>query len=261
MSGSPIETAEAAIAISDPGEVNRDQHLWGDRLMINIGNITAWLFPLLMVAIVTQVIIRKMGMNQAWLDDAQWWMYGFAMLVGFGYAITTESHVRVDILHQNYSPERKARIEVFALGWLLLPFLGMMTDILIHYAWSSVKALEGSDSPNGLHRLYLLKASMPIMFFVAIIAAWAATKRNLAKLKPVNLYRMMFATLPFVWFVADRVVHYILYWFTRITNPEINPRRIDKEPIFEYELYFALAVISIIALISYMRTRSSSTKA
>jgi len=164
MPGSPIETAEASIAITDPGEVNRDQHLWGDRLMINLGNVTAWLFPLL-------------------------------------------------------------------------------------------------DSPNGLHGLYLLKSTMPIMFGAAIIAAWSATKRNLAKLKTPHLFRMMMATLPFVWFIADRVVHYILYWFTLLTNPELNPRRVSREPIFEYELYFALAIICIIALISYMRTRGTDTKA
>ena len=69
------------------------------------------------------------------------------------------------------------------------------------------------------------------------------------------------ATLPFVWFIADRVVHYILYWFTLLTNPELNPRRVSREPIFEYELYFALAIICIIALISYMRTRGTDTKA
>jgi len=261
MPGSPIDTAEASIAISDPGDVNRDQHLWGDRMMINIGNITAWLFPILMVAIVTQVVIRKMGYNQAWLDDAQWWMYGFAMLVGFGYAITTDSHVRVDILHQNFTPQKKARIEVFALGWLLLPFLGMMTDILLHYAWSSIKALEGSDSPNGLHRLYLLKSAMPIMFAAAIVAAWFATKRNLAKLKTPFLFRMIMATLPFVLFLADRIVYYVLYWVTLLSNPELNPRRIAREPIFEYELYFALGVVCIVALISYMRARGSETKA
>ncbi|WP_420860370.1 TRAP transporter small permease subunit [Algirhabdus cladophorae] len=257
MSGSPIEAAEASISISDPGEVNRDQHLWGDRLMINIGNITAWLFPLLMVAIVTQVIIRKMGYNQAWLDDAQWWMYGFAMLVGFGYAITTDSHVRVDILHQNFSPERKARIEVFALGWLLLPFLGIMTDFLFHYAVSSVVAREGSDSPNGLHMLYLLKASLPLMFFVAIIAAWSATKRNLGMLKPVTFARMIMATLPFAIFVADRIVFYALYWFTRISNPDLNPRRISREPIFEYEVLIAVILLALVAAISILRNRNS----
>lgn len=98
MSG---EFDETTFATSDPGDKYRKSKLFGDRLMIRIGDASAWIFIVLLVAIVTQVFIRKAGYNQAWLDDAQWWMYGFAMLVGFGYAITTDSHVRVDILHQN----------------------------------------------------------------------------------------------------------------------------------------------------------------
>ena len=105
MPGGPVELAggldDVSIAINDPGDVDREHHGWPDRLMINVGNVVAWLFPLLMVGIVAQVILRQSGVNQAWLDDAQWWVYGFAMLTGFAYAITTQRHVRVDILHQN----------------------------------------------------------------------------------------------------------------------------------------------------------------
>ena len=173
MSKKIAESNASSIAISDPGERNQHEHRWGDRLMIGLGNIVSWIFPLLMIAIVTQVLIRKAGHNQAWLDDAQWWLYGFTMLTGFGYAITTDSHVRVDIFHQNYSDKKKARLEVFALGWLLLPFIGLMIDVLTQYSWSSAVAREGSDSPNGLHKLYLLKLTLPVLFIMAAIAAWA----------------------------------------------------------------------------------------
>ena len=126
MSSKDIPDVEEILAVSDPGEVGREHHGKIDRLMINVGNVVAWAFPLLMLAIVAQVFLRGAGHNQAWLDDLQWWIYGFAMLTGFGYAITTNSHVRVDILHQHFSPEKKARIEVAALGWLLAPFIALM---------------------------------------------------------------------------------------------------------------------------------------
>ena len=100
-----------------------DQQTIVDWLVVFISSATGWLFPILMIAIVTQVVMRKLGHNQAWLDDAQWWMYGFAMSVGFSYAITTQSHVRVDIFYQNFSAQKKSKIEVFGLGWLLMPFL------------------------------------------------------------------------------------------------------------------------------------------
>jgi len=90
----PTPSVEEVLAITDPGDVGRENHSKIDRMVIHIGNVVAWAFPILMVAIVAQVILRANGFNQAWLDDAQWWIYGFAMLTAFGYAIVTNSHVR-----------------------------------------------------------------------------------------------------------------------------------------------------------------------
>ena len=245
-----LKAIDQSVAISDPGEVGRSEHTWVDRLVVGVANISAWLFPLLMVAIVTQVIIRKMGHNQAWLDDAQWWIYGFAMMVGFAYAITTDNHVRVDILHQHFTPLKQARIEIFGLGWLLLPFLGIMTDILIHYAWSSITAREGSDSPNGLHMLFLLKSSIPILFVAAVIATWSALYRNLALVTPVATWKLIIAALPACWFLAERAVYYILWWFVWATEPDLVTRKIGKEPIMEWTVWYGLFALIFIALVT-----------
>ncbi len=261
MADNSTETIDLVVDIADPGERDRSEHLWGDRLMINIGNVAAWLFPILMIAIVTQVFIRKAGLNQAWLDDAQWWIYGLAMMSAFGYAITTNSHVRVDIFHSNFSPEKKARIEVFALGWLLLPFLVMMTDILLHYAYASWRASEGSDSPNGLHGLYMLKIAMPLLFGAAVIAAFAVLYRNLAKFTKPALWKIFLAALPTVWFAAERAIYYILWWITRISNPELHPRRISREPLLQDTIWYGLAIIIILAAVIYLLKRNKTSKA
>ncbi|MEM9734421.1 MAG: TRAP transporter small permease subunit [Pseudomonadota bacterium] len=261
MSSDTLEAANQSLAITDPGERNRENHVWGDRLMIGIGNVFAWLFPVLMVAIVTQVIIRKFGFNQAWLDDAQWWMYGMAMLVGFGYAITTESHVRVDILHQNYAPAKKSKIEIVALGWLLLPFLILMADILMHYAIASWRAGEGSDSANGLHMLYLLKAALPIGFVAAIIASVAALHRHLTVITTPALWKYIIGALPAAWFGLERLSYYVLWWFTRITQPDLNVRAIGRQDVMDYTMWMGFGLMMLLIVISFVRSRSTTREA
>jgi len=257
MSANAENSIEQSIkSSSDPGEKDRAEQTWVDRIVIHTANTTAWLLPILIIAINTQVVIRKMGNNQAWLDDAQWWMYGFAMTVGFVYAITTQSHVRVDILHGSFSEEKKSRIEIFGLGWLLLPFLAIMCDILVHYAWTSFIAGEGSDSPNGLHRLYLLKMSLPVIFALAIAAAISMLTRHLSRIAPVRLWTVLIATFPAAWFIAERLCHYALWWFLRITNSELKPRQISKEPLLEHSMLLGLLLVAIGALISLALTRS-----
>ena len=254
------DTIDHVAEISDPGERNRENHLWGDRVVIGVGNLAAWLFPLLMVAIVAQVFLRKAGMNQAWLDDAQWWIYGTALLTGFGYAITTDSHVRVDIFHERFSNKKKARIEIIGLGWLLLPFLVMMTDILLHYAWSSFVSREGSDSPNGLHMLYLLKAMLPLLFGVAILATWFALKRNVMALTTPKLWHMLLAAFPAAWFVAERSIHYALWWFVRLTNADVISRKISRDPLLDYTVWYGLAIEITLFAISFLLTRKHPKK-
>lgn len=244
-----IPSVDDVLKITDPGDVGRENHTKIDRFMINCGNVISWAFPLLMIAIVAQVILRANGMNQAWLDDLQWWIYGVAMLTAFGYAITTDSHVRVDILHQNYSPEKKARIEVVAIGWFLLPFIILMSDVMLHYAWASIEAGEGSSSPNGLHRLYILKTMMPILFIIAGFAALAVFRRNLRIFTNLNLATQLIWAFPAAVFLMWRAVHYLMYWFVYFTNADIVARRITREPIFEWAL--AVAFVLVIALICF----------
>ncbi|MEQ9198923.1 MAG: TRAP transporter small permease subunit, partial [Rhodospirillales bacterium] len=254
-----VTSVKSPTTITDPGESNRAEHLWGDRLVIRTGRIIAWLFPLLMVAIVIQVNIRKFGFNQAWLDDAQWWMYGIAMLTAFGYSISTESHVRVDIFHQNYSAAKKARIELFALGWLLLPFLILMTDIMTHYAISSWTAGEGSDSPNGLHMLYLLKMALPVLFMLAILAAMSALYRHLIKLTPPAVWKYILAGLPAFIFLAERVVNYVIWWHIRISQPDLSVFSINDEPLFDWALPLGTAIVMAVILAAFLAARRSTT--
>ena len=255
-----VPSLEEVIKITDPGEINREEHGPIDRLVIFIGNIFAWLFPILMVAIVFQVIVRKMGHNQAWLDDAQWWMYGSAMLAGLAYAVTTNSHVRVDIFHAKFSREKQARIELFGLGWLFLPFLILMTDVLTHYAWSSIVSREGSDSPTGLHRLYLLKSLLPILFLLTILATLSAMKRYLARLGHSSLAAMIIAGLPSFLFAAQLLAHYALWWYVRLTQPDIKPSRINREPIMDNALWLAVGIIAILIALSLLANRLRSKK-
>ena len=250
-----IPSIEEVIAVTDPGEIGRDEHTVVDRFVIQVGNLFAWLFPVLMIAIVVQVIIRKMGNNQAWIDDLQWWLYGVSMMVGFSYAITTNSHVRVDIFHAKFSREKQARIELFGLGWLLLPFLAMQGDIFMHYAYASYKVGEISDSPTGLHGIYMLKMFLVALFMLGILATLSALWRNLRRLGRANLFWLIIAGLPAFLFGAQRLAHYALWWYVRLSQPDIKPRRINREAIMDYGLWIGFAVVGVALILSYFATR------
>lgn len=247
---------EVIIAISDPGEVGRASHNRGDRAIVHIANFFAWLFPILMIAICAQVVLRGMGNNQAWLDDLQWWIYGAAVLVGVGYAVTTNSHVRVDIFYDNYPAPKQRKIDIFALVWLFLPFIILCWDVTLSYALSSIVAGEGSDSPNGLHNLYLLKTFMNISFLFISAAIWFAYERMLAQIvNPLWWRRLLFA-FPSVAFAVNLAIYYSALGLVLLTSEAGTTARqasrhwfFDNFAIGPEEMKFTVASALIVTII------------
>ncbi|WP_018996445.1 TRAP transporter small permease subunit [Hirschia maritima] len=212
---------------------NTTNEVVGSKLVRQFGDNAAWIFMILIFAIVLQVILRKFNANQAWLDDAQWWLYGFSMTVAFGYAITTNSHVRVDILYDHYSPSKKAKTDIFALGWLLMPFIVLMIDVLFQYGLTSLKAGEGSDSPNGLHKLYILKMSLPFLFVLAGVATISKVIEHLRELNKFGVHFLLIGLFPGAVFTIERTLHYVVWWNLKIANPDMATARISRLPQFE----------------------------
>lgn len=263
-----MQQPDQLIKLSDPGEVGRAEHTPADRLVVWFSNIFAWLFPILMLAICAQVVLRQAGHNQAWLDDLQWWLYGAAVLIGIAYAVTTNSHVRVDIFYDNYDDRKKARTEVFALGWCFLPFIILAWDVTFHYAYASVIANEGSDSPNGLHNLWILKVFMNFAFAFIAFATWAAYVRNLEKLTDAAFWKQLLCAFPTTMFAINLIVYYGIWWFTFLTGPEgITARDVGRSEIFDeyeigpYEIEYTILITFVITLLVILAARGSAKRA
>lgn len=233
-----MQSTEELISITDPGEAGKAEHNRGDRFIVVVSNAFAWMFPILMFAIVAQVILRSSGMNQAWLDDLQWWLYGSVSLIAIGYAVTTDSHVRVDIFHAGFTERRQHRLEVFGLVWLFLPFILMAWDFTLSYAISSVSIDEGSDSPNGLHNLWILKCFMNAAFLFIAIAIWSAYVRFLSRMTRPALWKQLLFAFPSTVFAANLLSYYVIWWVLRLTTEaEVTDREIGRSAVFgEYEV-------------------------
>ena len=239
-----MESEDTVAAVTDPGEIGKEHHNIGDRITVMISNAFAWFFPVLMVIICAQVVLRTLGRggigpgNQAWMDDLQWWLYGAAVLIGIGYAVTTNSHVRVDIFYDNFKTEKKRRFDVLALSWLFLPFIILCWDVTLHYAIASVVANEGSSSPNGLHNLWILKVFMNVSFILIGFAAWSAYVRNLSALTTPVLWKKLLYAFPTTMFLVNLAVFYVLWWAIYLTSPAgTQTRQVSRHAVFdEFEI-------------------------
>ena len=142
--------------------------LFLDRLLDRIGSWASWLWLAVMAVILLSVIMRyAFGQGSIMLEEITWHIYGAAWLVGLSYALVHDDHVRVDVLHEMFSPRTKAWVEFFGILLLLLPFL--VVDLLVANTLTTV-GFAGLPPP-------LVALPFKLLLFVAV-DGWALFARG-----------------------------------------------------------------------------------
>ena len=222
------------------------------------------------------MVLRTLGRagigpgNQAWMDDLQWWLYGAAVLIGIGYAVTTNSHVRVDIFYDGFPERKKRKYDILALSWLFLPFIILCWDVTLHYGIASVVADEGSSSPNGLHNLWILKIIMNLSFIMIGFAAWSAYVRNLGDLTEPTLFNKLLWAFPTTMFLVNLAIYYVLFWAVYLTSPaDTTMRQVGRHALFDefdlgpWEIKYTIvitvvATFALLAVVKLFERRGAS---
>jgi TRAP-type mannitol/chloroaromatic compound transport system permease small subunit len=132
-----------------------------------IGRVIAW-FTLLMVLVQFVVVLMRyvysapefLGFSSLWWQEAIVYLHGALIMLGAGYTLLHNGHVRVDIFYATAS--EKVQDWTDLLGSLL--FLLPVCWIIWWSAWPNVHTAwimkEGSAEGSGIPYRYLLKASV-----------------------------------------------------------------------------------------------------
>jgi len=120
---------------------------------------------------------RELSSN-AYLE-AQWYMFDVVFFLGAAYVLKHDGHVRVDLFYNQYSPKKKALINLLGTALFLIPFC----VLVIIFSWDTViyswLDLEVSPDPGGLPR-YPIKTLIPIAFILLIFQGISEIIKNLA---------------------------------------------------------------------------------
>ena len=149
-----------------------------DGFILAIGKVVGWANVVLVGVIILQVTLRYgFGRGLVVLEELQWHLYATAVMFGISYALVTDSHIRVDILHMRMSPRTQAFWEVFGILVFLIPFIVVVFDHSIDFLWDAWRINERSDAPTGLPWRWVIKAVIPISFGLLAVATLARLLR------------------------------------------------------------------------------------
>lgn len=123
-----------------------------------------------MVLVTFAVVILRyvFSFGWVWLQESYVWMHGVVFMVGAGYTLLHNGHVRVDIFYRPASLRYKATIDILGSLLLLLPMVTLVFLVGFGYVASSWSMLEESREAGGLPGLFLLKAM--ILVFSVLMA-------------------------------------------------------------------------------------------
>jgi TRAP-type mannitol/chloroaromatic compound transport system permease small subunit len=130
-----------------------------DSLNQRIGNSILWLILVVVLISAGNALVRKVfQISSNALLEVQWYLFSAVFLLGAGYALLKNAHVRIDFVASHLSRRTVHWIEIVGIMVFLLPLCFM----LIHLSWPLVLNAwvsgEMSQNAGGLIRwpVYLL---------------------------------------------------------------------------------------------------------
>lgn len=141
-----------------------------DKLNAGVGQVVAWVTLCLVAVVFTDVVMRYLFRTSfVFTQELEWHLFAFIFLIGGGYTLLHDAHVRVDILYQRFGYRARAWINLLGVLFFLLP--GCL--LLIVTSWKfTIKAwtiLEGSPDPGGIPLRFLVKGCIPVGFTLILL--------------------------------------------------------------------------------------------
>ncbi|PWQ97274.1 TRAP transporter small permease subunit [Leucothrix arctica] len=157
---------------------------WINKISDACGVIASILFVLLLFNIFYDVVARYLfSQVSIGMQEMEWHLFAAMFLLAIPYTIRTDGNVRVDLIYEGRSDRGKALINLFGTLVLLLPFVLLIAWFGIDFAYQAFDLGEGSGDPGGLPHRWIIKAVIPLSFFMMALAGVAVVIRSLKVLK------------------------------------------------------------------------------
>lgn len=157
--------------------------LWLDKLVKRVGDFFSWIWVLLVIIIITNVVMRYVfhsGLIE--FEELQWHLYSVGWLIGLSYCFVADEHVRVDLIHDRLSLVAQAWVELCGMLFLLLPFIALVVIYTVPFVLYSWEVSEISDAPGGLPYRWMIKATLLVGFILLLLAFTSRLTRVLSLL-------------------------------------------------------------------------------
>ena len=122
-----------------------------DRVTAFIGKSVMWLILLAVLVSSGNAIVRKMfNWSSNSLLEMQWYLFGAAFMGAAAYTLQQNEHIRIDVFYGTRTRRTQHWIDLLGHMFFTLPFVVLMTWLLVPYAWQAFRSGQISTNAGGL---------------------------------------------------------------------------------------------------------------
>ncbi len=113
------------------------------------------------------------------MQEMEWHLFAVMFLLGVSYAMQEEAHVRVDFIYDRFNVKRKALINIIGTIIFLIPFTLFIIYGSYEFVFDAYNVAEISENPGGLTHRWIIKAMIPLSFFILFISGIGYIFKNI----------------------------------------------------------------------------------
>jgi TRAP-type mannitol/chloroaromatic compound transport system permease small subunit len=151
-----------------------------DTINETVGKLVAWLTVLMVINVFTVVVLRyTLSIGWIWMQELYVWTHAVIFLLGAGYTLLHEGHVRIDVIYRDASVRYKAIVNIFGCIFLATPLLVLLFDRSVPLIIRSWINLEKSAEAGGLEGVFLLKTVIGVFAILFMLQFFSMLLRNI----------------------------------------------------------------------------------
>lgn len=143
---------------------------WIDTLNQWVGRGVSWVTLALVLVVFVDVVMRYLfNTSFVFTQELEWHLFGFIFLMGAGYTLLHDGHVRVDIIYQRVGLKPRAWINLCGVILFLIPGCIMVITTSFKFALNAFEIMEGSPDPGGIPFRFVIKSCIPVGFTLLLL--------------------------------------------------------------------------------------------
>jgi TRAP-type mannitol/chloroaromatic compound transport system permease small subunit len=154
-----------------------------DRISLFLGKTVMWLVLACTLISAVNAVLRKafnLGSNAAL--EIQWYLFAGVFMLGVGYVLLKNAHVRIDFVSSRLSKRTNAIIDIVGMVVFTIPLCLILIDLSWPYFWRAFVSGEMSQNAGGLIRWPVI-GLIPLGFLILLAQSLSELIKRVAFLK------------------------------------------------------------------------------